>query len=262
MPNFQTLFFSIDQNVALIKLNRPERRNALTRELLTELKSAIDLSTNDRTVRAVLLTGEGKGFCAGQDLSVSSDTRSADDVRNSLMNYYKPAIMGICTIDKPVIGAINGAAAGAGAALALACDLRIMAEDAFIMLAFSNIGLVPDAGSSWFLARHIGYSRAYQIAIEAERVTAARCLELGLANRVVAPESLLDEGLVWAQALAQRPTYALGLTKQVMMGAITSTLEDAISSEANKQGLAIQTHDHQEGLQAFKEKRKPIFQGQ
>ena len=261
MPTFQTILYSTDQNVALIKLNRPERRNALTDEMLTELKIALDSAASDANARAILLTGEGKGFCAGQDLGTFGGPATPDSVRHAIMNLYKPVIMAITTIEKPIVGAINGAAAGAGASLALACDLRIMADNAFIMQAFSNIGLVPDAGSNWFMTRQLGYSRAYQLAIEAERISAERCLELGLTNRVAAAASLQEEALAWAHQLSQRPTVALGQTKRLMMQAYTTSLEEMIAIEAEAQAKAVQSHDHTEGVTAFMEKRRAAFQG-
>ena len=261
MPNFQTILYTVDQHVAIIKLNRPERRNALTEELLKELRIAFDSAASDADVRTVLLTGEGKGFCAGQDLGQFDGASSPESVRNSVMNFYKPVIMAMTTIEKPVIGAINGAAAGAGASIALACDLRIMADDAFIMQAFSNIGLVPDAGSNWFMTRLLGYSRAYQLVIEAERISAERCLELGLTNLVTTSEALQDDALDWARQLSQRPTYALGQTKKLMMQAYSASLEETIALEAEAQAQAVQSFDHTEGVTAFMEKRKPAFQG-
>ncbi len=261
MANYQTIRYETDQNVAIITLNRPDRRNALTQEMLTELAAAIETTRGDDNVRAAILTGAGKGFCAGQDLGSFGGIPEPEEVRNSINTYYKPVIMGLCTLPKPVIGAINGAAAGAGASLALACDLRIIAQDAFIMEAFSNIGLVPDAGSSWFLVRQLGYSRAYQVAIEAARIPSGRCVDLGLANKMASAESLMAEALAWAHALAARPTLALGLTKQAMMQMPTVSLEEAIAIEADMQAQAIRSHDHREGVTAFMEKRPPAFQG-
>jgi 2-(1,2-epoxy-1,2-dihydrophenyl)acetyl-CoA isomerase len=184
-----------------------------------------------------------------------------DDVRAIVLGFYKPAILRLCTVAKPVIGAINGAAAGAGAALALACDLRILGDDAYLLMAFSNIGLVPDAGASWFLARQVGYSRAYQLAIEGERIPAGRCLELGLANRIAPAADLVSAAQEWAQRLAARPTVALGLTKRAMHEAAVRDLEDLIHLEADLQAVAVTTADHREGVAAFLAKRTPQFQG-
>jgi 2-(1,2-epoxy-1,2-dihydrophenyl)acetyl-CoA isomerase len=257
----QTILYESSNGVATITLNRPERRNALTREMLRELYGAFGRAAADSTVRAIVLTGAGKGFCAGQDLSIFDGPASGEQVRTTVLEHYKPVVLRMCTLEKPIIGAIHGAAAGAGASLALACDLRIMADDAYLLQAFSNIGLVPDAGSCWFLARQVGYSRAFEIAAEGERIPAHRCLELGLANRVAPADSLLAEAHTWAHKLAQRPTLALGLTKRAMTAATVQDLERIIDLEAELQVAAAQSDDHREGVAAFLEKRQPVFQG-
>lgn len=261
MADYQTILYTLEQNVATITINRPERRNAVTQEVLSELLRAFTRAGDDDAVRAIVLTGAGKGFCAGQDLSAFGGIASGDQVRRAVLDYYKPLILQMVALPKPIIGAINGAAAGAGASLALACDLRIMADDAVLMQAFSNIGLVPDAGSSWFLVRLVGYSRAFEIAIEGERISAQRCLEVGLTNRLTTPEQLLSTAQNWAHALAQRPTLALGLTKQIMLQATQQNLEMIVELEAELQAQAVVSHDHKEGVTAFMEKRKPVFQG-
>jgi 2-(1,2-epoxy-1,2-dihydrophenyl)acetyl-CoA isomerase len=258
----QTVLYRVENGVATITLNRPERRNAVTPAMLQALHEQFVQAGQDENVRAVLLTGAGKGFCAGQDLSVFGGVPEPEAVRDVVLNYYRPMIESICQLEKPVIAAINGVAAGAGASLALACDLRIMAEDASILMAFSNIGLVPDAGASWFLTRLVGYSRAYEIAITGERVTALRCLELGLANRITAVNALAADAEQWAQQLAQRPTMALGLTKRVMLQATQQDLAAILVAEAELQAQAITTADHREGVKAFVEKRLPVFTGQ
>lgn len=261
MGDEQTVLYEVDRGVATLTLNRPARRNAVTPAILQALHERMLAAGQDERVRAVLLTGAGKGFCAGQDLSIFDGVPAPEAVRDVVLNYYRPLIESICGLEKPVIAAINGVAAGAGAALALACDLRIMAEDASILMAFSNIGLVPDAGASWFLTRLVGYSRAYEIAITGERVAAARCLDLGLTNRVTAADALLRDAQQWAHELAQRPTVALGLTKRVMQQATTQDLAAILVAEAELQAQATTTADHREGVLAFVEKRTPIFTG-
>lgn len=261
MSNYHTLLYATDDAVASITLNRPERRNAVTQQLLAELHHAFGRAGDDPSVRAILLMGAGKSFCAGQDLSVFNGPANPERVRSIILDFYKPLILRMCTLEKPIVGAINGAAAGAGASLALACDLRIMAEDGYLMQAFSNIGLVPDAGSSWFLVRQVGYSRAFAIAAEGERITAQRCLELGLTNRIAPADSLLTQAYTWALGLAQRPTLALGLTKRAMMAATQQNLESILHLEAELQSIVAQSQDHCEGVTAFLEKRSPVFQG-
>ncbi|MFO7634280.1 MAG: enoyl-CoA hydratase-related protein [Caldilinea sp.] len=262
MTTYQTIIYSTEDAVALIRMNRVERRNAFTPEMLSELNDAFRHAEQDPAVRAIVLTGEGPTFSAGQDLSIFTGAVDAANVREAIKSYYKPLILRMVTMPKIIIGAINGGAAGAGASLALACDLRIMAEDSYILQAFSNIGLVPDAGSTWFMSRMIGYSRALQLCIEAERVMAPRCLQLGLCNQVVAGSFLMHKTMEWAQTLAARPTKALGWTKQALNGSLHSSLEAAIDYEADLQAHAIATQDHKEGVMAFLQKRAPVFRGE
>lgn len=251
----------IRDQVALLTLNRPERRNALNEALNHELLAALQQVSADEGVRAVVLSGAGDGFCAGADLAVFQPLPTPQQVYEGIWSQYLPLIMAITTMPKPVIAAVNGAAAGAGASLALACDLRVMAHDAGLLLAFSNIGLVPDAGATWFLARLIGYSRAFEIAAEGERVTAERCLALGLANKVVPASNLGEISFAWARKLAERPTAALAMTKQALHHALGHDLPTAIDFEARMQGKAVATADFAEGLAAFAEKRRPVFEG-
>lgn len=261
MGDEQTVLYQVADGVATVTLNRPARRNAVTPAMLQALHAHVLDAGQDERVRAVLLTGTGKGFCAGQDLSIFDGVPAPDAVRDIVLNYYRPLIESLCRLEKPVIAAVNGVAAGAGASLALACDLRIMAEDASILMAFSNIGLVPDAGASWFLTRLVGYSRAYEIALTGERITAQRCLELGLTNRVTTAAALATEAQQWAQQIAQRPTLALGLTKRVMQQATIQDLTSILVAEAELQAQATTTADHREGILAFTEKRAPVFTG-
>ncbi len=260
-PKYQTILYHVEEGIAAVRLNRPDRRNALTSEMLSELHNAVVTAADDPAVRAITLTGEGPTFCAGQDLSIFTGQLEGHAVRDAIVKYYKPLIMAMVEIEKPIIGAINGGAAGAGASLALACDLRVMADDAYILQAFSNIGLVPDAGSTWFMARLVGYSRALQLCIEAERIPAARCLEWGICNRVVHAGELQGTAQAWARSLAQRPTLAIGWTKQALCAAMTTTLEASIHLEADLQAQAVQTADHREGVMAFGQKRAPQFRG-
>lgn len=261
MSSDPTVLYHVADNTATIRLNRPDRRNALTAEMLAELAETLAQAADDPNVRAVVLTGEGKGFCAGQDLAALGGAATAEQVRQMIRDFYGPVIMRLCTMPKPVIGAINGIAAGAGASLALACDLRIMADDAALAQAFVNIGLVPDAGSTWLMARLVGYSRAFELASFGVRLPAERCLELGLANRVTAAAGLVEEAQGWAAQLAQGPTLAIGLTKQLLHQATTHSLAEMLELEAEQQAIAIRSADHAEGVAAFREKRGPRFQG-
>lgn len=262
MSEEQSVLYQVTEQVATITLNRPAKRNAFTPEMLQALRSAFTAAAEDSAVRAVLLTGAGKGFCAGQDLAIFDGVPSPARVKEVVLDYYRPMIQSMVALPKPLLAAVNGVAAGAGASLALACDLRIMAHDASLLMAFSNIGLVPDAGASWFLTRLVGYSRAFEIAALGERVTAERALELGLANWITGADTLAEDALARAQRLADRPTLALGMTKQALLQATGQPLDDILLLEAELQAQAAATADHREGIAAFAAKRPPLFRGQ
>jgi 2-(1,2-epoxy-1,2-dihydrophenyl)acetyl-CoA isomerase len=232
MSTYETLRYELEGNVALITLNRPDKRNALDQTLNRELLTAFTQAANDEAVRAIVLTGAGDGFCAGADLGMFSQMPTPDQLYEAILDAYDPLMNLIVTIPKPVIAAINGVAAGAGASLALACDLQIMAHNASLMMAFSNIAFVPDAGATWFIMRRIGYNRAFQMAAEGQRLPAEQCLHWGLVNKVVPADQLLQEALAWASKLAARPTLALGLTKHALTFAAQHDLSAAIEFEA------------------------------
>jgi 2-(1,2-epoxy-1,2-dihydrophenyl)acetyl-CoA isomerase len=261
MPAYQTLLYEVVDGVGRLTLNRPERRNALNPELNRELLAALKRAAADAQVRALLITGAGKGFCSGIDLTIFQERPSPDVVYDHIVHKLGPLTTTIVEMPKPVLAAVNGVAAGAGASLALACDLRVMAHDASLLMAFSNIGLVPDAGASWFLARQIGASRAFEFAAEGDNLTAGRCLELGLANKVVPAADLADISLAWAWMMAKRPTLALAKTKQALNFAQLHDLQTTIEYEARMQQEAYQSEDFIEGISAFLQKRKPDFNG-
>ena len=261
MPEYETILYHIQDNVAVITMNRPGRRNAMNAALNRDLLAGFEEAAADDEARAVIVTGAGRGFCAGADLALFQPRPTADQVYEMIISSYQPMMDMVTCMKKPVIAAVNGVAAGAGASLALACDLRVMAHDASMMMAFSNIGLVPDAGATWFLTRLVGYSRAYEIAAEGHRIPADRCLELGLTNKVVPAEQLHIIALAWARKLAERPTLALGLTKHAMQHAQLHDLASTIEYEASLQKQTIPSHDFMEGVMAFVQKREPKFQG-
>lgn len=261
ITTYETLLYDVSNHVALITMNRPERRNAMNQALNRDLLAAFEQARDDHSVRVIVLTGAGTGFCAGADLSAFTQMPTPEQLYDAILDAYQPMMDLITTVPKPVIAAVNGTAAGAGASLALACDLRLMAHDASLMMAFSNIGLVPDAGATWFLVRQIGYSRAYEFAIEGKKLPAEQCLEWGLANRVAPAGRLMEETMEWAEKLAQRPTLALGLTKHALNHAARSDLAAAIEYEARLQKQTVPSHDHMEGVMAFLQKRKPEFKG-
>ncbi len=261
MPTYETLLYDVRDGVAQLTLNRPERRNALNLTLNQELLDGLQQAAADQQVRALLIAGAGKGFCAGADLALFQSQPAPEELYESIVNSLGPLATTITALPKPVIAAVNGIAAGAGASLALACDLRVMAHDASLLMAFSNVGLVPDGGATWFLARQIGYSRAFEYTAEGDQISAERCLELGLANKVVPAESLLDISLAWALRMAKRPTLALGATKQALHYALQHDLVSTIEYEAQTQKEAVQSADFVEGVTAFMQKRKPDFSG-
>jgi 2-(1,2-epoxy-1,2-dihydrophenyl)acetyl-CoA isomerase len=261
MPEYETVITELRGNVATITMNRPDRRNALNDALNRDLLSAFRQAQEDDTVRAILLTGAGRGFCAGADLANFQQLPTPEQVYETIIDSYQPLVGLITGVEKPVIAAVNGAAAGAGASLALACDLRVMADDASIMMAFSNVGLVPDAGATWLLARQMGYSRAYEMVIEGQKISAERCLEWGLTNKVVPAEVLIEMAHSWAADLAQRPTLALGLAKHALNHAALNNVASTIEYEARLQKQTIPSHDHMEGVMAFLQRRKPSFTG-
>ena len=256
---YATLIVEQAGGVRTITLNRPETFNALNEQLKTELLAALKAASRDDEVRCVVLTGAGKAFCAGQDLKETRDTFSS--VRASLRDTYNPIARLLYGMEKPVIAAVNGVAAGAGFSLALACDLRIMADNASYRLAFSSIGLIPDCAATYTLPRLIGRSMALELAYTGRAVEAEEATRLGLANRVVPAERLGEEVMSLARTLAARPTRALGLTKRAMNHALAADMESAMQYEAYTQEIAAETEDFTEGVAAFREKRQPQFHG-
>ena len=255
--NLETVIYEKRGAVALIKFNRPEVRNAFNAKMTEDILEALIEAKVDSDVRAIVLTGEGLSFSAGADLSARDNKWL--DTEAALVEGYLPSLQEIMAMPKPVISAVNGAAAGIGSAYAMACDLTIMSEDAYILQAFSNIGLIPDGGANWFLTNTVGYKLAYQIAIEGERIDSKRCLELGLINKIVSKEDLLNEAILWAHKLTERSSQSLKLTKQIMRKALDSSYEDIYDLEAKTQNTLIGSKDNIEGVTAFMEKRQPNF---
>ncbi|MBK7780148.1 MAG: enoyl-CoA hydratase/isomerase family protein [Ardenticatenia bacterium] len=259
-----TLLYAVENGVATLTLNRPDKLNAFDDALLGALDEALRAAEKDPAVRCVVLTGAGRGFSAGQDLAAVAE-REASGKRMSLRQHldrsYNRVIRKIRGMEKPVIAAVNGVAAGAGMSLALACDLRIAAQSARFIQSFIGVGLVPDSGSTWFLPHMLGFSRAFQLAITAERLGAEDAMALGLVNQVVPDGDLAAETRAMAERLAAAPTRAIGLTKRAMNRAMASTLDEALDYEAILQDLAGRSEDHKEGVAAFMEKRPPEFKG-
>ena len=249
--------------VATLTLNRPESMNSLSVELKQALIAALDELARDETVRAVVLTGTGRGFCVGQDLREHVTLLEADDPAplDTVTEHYNPIVLGLAGMPKPVIAAVNGMAAGAGAGLTFACDFRIAAKTAGFLLAFANVGLTLDSGVSWTLPRLIGAARATSLALLAEPIDAEAALEMGLVNAVVEPERLLPVAQELAARLAAGPTAAYAAIKASIGYAASATLAESLAKEAELQTAMGQTADHRNATAAFVAKQKPIFTG-
>ena len=247
-----------DGAIALITINRPDAMNAFTTELSLALQLALENAHNDDSVRVVVLTGEGRSFSAGADLKSGFEGRP---VSGKLQYEYRPVLVAIATMPKPVIAAIPGSAAGIGMSTALYCDLVIMADNAFLLSPFTTISLVPDGGLNWILVRQLGYHRAYQLSVEAERIPADRCVELGLANTAVPADELHVAALEWARKLAKRAPLSLAATKKVMRFAMDNNWASSFDLEAELQQELAGSEDNREGVKAFFEKREANFKG-
>jgi len=258
---YSTILYELADGVATLTFNRPEVRNACNDVMAEEVQTALKSAERDETVRCLVITGAGQGFCAGQDLAAVREHAGAISFREHLLKTYNPIVTTLRSIEKPVIAAINGAAAGAGWGIALACDLRYASDTAKFRLAFSGIGLAPDSGTSFFLPRLIGLGRALELAYTNDVLDANSALALGLVNKVFTSDQLLPAALELARKLAQAPTRGLGLTKRAMNYALDASLAEALDYEAHLQEIAGRTIDHHEGVQAFLEKRAPKFIG-
>jgi 2-(1,2-epoxy-1,2-dihydrophenyl)acetyl-CoA isomerase len=259
MP-YETLLTVQDEGVLTITLNRPDTLNAFNSVMGRELLDALKKAERDPEARCVVLTGAGRAFSSGEDLK-ARQFEGITDFGSTLRDRYNPIILRIRNMDKPVLGSINGVAAGAGCSLALACDLRIASEKARFLLAFVRVGLVPDSGSSFFLPRLVGLSKALEMAFLGDEVGAEEALRLGLVNRVVPPEDLESATRDLASRLAKGPTKAIGLAKRAMNRGMTMDLESLLEYETHGQEIAGATDDHKEGIAAFTEKRPANFTG-
>ncbi|HEV8338440.1 MAG TPA: enoyl-CoA hydratase-related protein [bacterium] len=259
-PSLQTVLTAEAEGVLTLTLNRPDVLNAVNDQLSLELGEALKYAERERTVRCVVLTGAGRGFCSGQDLR---DRAGVGEVSyaDSLRRRYNPVIQRLAGMEKPVIAAVNGVAAGAGCNLALAADLRIASDRASFIEVFARVGLIPDSGGTYFLPRLVGLAKAFELAYLADPVDAAEALRIGLVNRVVSHDEMMPAALDWARRLAAGPTKGYGLTKRGLRRGTAISLEEALAYEAYLQDIAGGSADHREGVAAFLEKRKPNFTG-
>jgi len=258
--SFTFLTYEVAKGVATITLNRPEVYNALNDEITFELQDALKAVAKDEAVRVVVLTGAGKAFCSGQDLKAASGQQKRS-FQDSLQKRYNPIIRAMRSLPKPIICRLNGVAAGAGASLALACDVIVASEEASLIEIFINIGLVPDSGSSYFLPRLIGTARAFELCAMGQRVKAAEAFTMGLVNKVCPSDQLDHTVQGFTSYFATAPTKSVGLIKKMLNRSSTATLEDMLEYEAYCQEIAGQSDDYKEGVTAFLEKRKPSFTG-
>jgi 2-(1,2-epoxy-1,2-dihydrophenyl)acetyl-CoA isomerase len=249
---------SRDGGVLTITLNRPDVLNAFNRAMHDALAGALK-DARDPEIRAVVVTGAGRGFCVGQDLTEFRE--ASGDIADRLRSSYHPNLTAIRALEKPVIAAVNGAAAGAGLSFAAACDIRIAADSATFVPAFINIGLVPDSGGTFFIARLLGPARAFEWMTSGRRVSASEAHAWGLVSEVVQADGLMDHAAVLASGLAAMPTRAIGMTKRLFDAAPTNSLEEQLELEAQLQSAATQSEDFSEGVTAFLEKRDPQFKG-
>jgi 2-(1,2-epoxy-1,2-dihydrophenyl)acetyl-CoA isomerase len=250
----------LKEKVMVISLNRADKFNSFNREMALQLQDALDEAETNENVRAIVLTGIGKAFCAGQDLSEAIDP-NGPGIAKIVSEHYNPIILKIRKIEKPIIAAVNGVAAGAGANIALACDIVTATNSASFIQAFSKIGLIPDSGGTFFLPRLIGFQRATALMMTGDKVMALEALQMGMIYKVFADDTFMQDVLAFANNLSNMPTKGLGLTKRLLNESVYNTHEKQLVSEGLVQVEAASTYDYSEGVNAFLEKRKPKFKG-
>lgn len=262
--SYEEIQYEVNQGVATITLNRPHTLNAFNNQMIKDCTHAFKTAGRDAAVRAILFTGAGRGFSSGQDLIEASGRMGDPDgsLGTHLRATYHILINHMISLEKPIIGAINGIAAGIGLSIALATDIRIASDKAAFTLGFSKIGLVPDGGANWVLPRLIGYARAYEMAVTADKIPADQAHAWGMVNHIIPHDQLAEYSTAYAQRLAQGATLAYGLTKRAMWYALDQTLSQNLDYEAYLQDIAGRSDDCREGVMSFIEKRPPAFKGQ
>jgi 2-(1,2-epoxy-1,2-dihydrophenyl)acetyl-CoA isomerase len=261
---YESIQFSIDNGIAVLTLNRPDRLNSFTQAMHREVRAALDQLQADGSVRVLVLTGAGRGFCAGQDHNdrAVEPGGAGVDLGESVEKYYAPLVTTLRTLPMPVICAVNGVAAGAGANLALACDIVLAAKSASFIEAFCKLGLIPDTGGTWVLPRLLGPARAMGLALLGDKLPAEKAEEWGLIWRCVPDEALMEEAMAMAAHFAKAPTKGLAFTKKAMLASWGNTLEQQLQMEAGMMRELGYSHDYREGVAAFIEKRQPRFKGE
>jgi 2-(1,2-epoxy-1,2-dihydrophenyl)acetyl-CoA isomerase len=256
-----TIQIDIEKNVAFITLNRPEVFNSFNREMALSFQTQLDFCNESSEIRALVITGSGKAFCAGQDLKEVTSPEINPGFKRILEEHYNPIVSRIRTIKKPIIAAVNGVAAGAGANIALACDIVVASENASFIQAFSKIGLIPDSGGTYFLPRLIGLQKATALMMLGDTISSTDAEQMGMIYKVIPADKFDDEVRELAFRTAQMPTQALGFIKELMNNSLTHTLKEQLELESRMQIESAQSNDYNEGVTAFVEKRKPNFKG-
>lgn len=256
----ETILFEVKDNIGIIKLNRPSVFNSFNREMALTMQSCLKECEVNDAIRAIYITGEGKAFCAGQDLQEATDPNGVE-LKSIVKEHYNPIVMLLRSIEKPIVCAVNGVAAGAGANIALACDITVAAQSASFIQAFSKIGLIPDSGGTFTLPRLIGIQKATAAFMLAEKITATEAEKIGMIYKVFTDEEYATESWKIAIQLSQLPTKGLGLTKRALNESLFNNLSDQLDVEEELQSIAGETLDYKEGVNAFLEKRKPNFTG-
>lgn len=252
--------FNITNGVGVIKLNRPKVFNSFNQEMAFLMHKTLDDCESNKEVRAIYIIGEGKAFCAGQDLQEVTDP-NGPELSSIVSDHYNPIIERIRHIEKPIVAAVNGVAAGAGANIALSCDVVVASENASFIQAFSKIGLIPDSAGTFFLPRLIGFQKASALMILGDKVSAVEAEQMNMIYKVFSAETFEEESMKLALKLAKMPTYGIGLTKRALNQSMTNNLKEQLAVEGELQTLAGNSYDYNEGVAAFLEKRKPEFKG-